>query len=174
MSAVGGLIGQAGPETRIRGGRRAEFAGELAEHFSRERVSSVLELAREMRRRPSTVRRLLAEGGARGDDLTCVGYSDDEVARAVTRRYRGGDSVLALHRDTGIDERVLRELLLAAGERLEQRQAAPMERRADLRREYERGASIQALAEENGSSYGSIRRVLLRAGVTFRRQGGRQ
>ena len=173
MSVVGGLIEQAGSAARIRGSLRTAVADALAERFMRERVSSILELARELRRRPSTVRRLLAEGGARGDDQTCVGYSEDEVARAVTRRFRQGDSVEALHRDTGIDERVLRELLLAAGERLEQRQAAPMERRADLRRRYEHGASIQELAEENDSSYGSVRRVLLRAGVTFRPRGGR-
>ena len=157
---------------RIRGSRRAEVALALAEYFTRERVS-VLELARLVRRRPSTVRRLLAEGGVRGNDVTCVGYTDDEVARAVARRFRTGVPVGTLRRETGIDERVLRQLLQAAGERLEQRQAAPVERLADLRSKYERGASIKELADEIDSSYGSIRRVLLGAGVTLRQRGGR-
>ena len=157
---------------RIRGSRREQVAVALAERFGRERVT-VLELARMVRRRPSTVRRLLAEGGARGNDVSCVGYTDDEVARAVSRRFRTGVPVGTLHRETGIDEQVLRQLLQAAGERLEQRQAAPVERLADLRSKYERGASIQELADEIDSSYGSIRRVLLGAGVRLRQRGGR-
>jgi hypothetical protein len=159
-------------EPRIRGRLRRQVAVALAERFRAERLT-VLELAREAHRRPSTVRRLLAEAGVRGDDDTCVGYTDEEIARVVTRRFRGGEPVVTLHRDTGIDERVLRQVLLDAGEELEPRQAAPVDQLAALRARYENGASIQELADELDSSYGSVRRVLVRAGVTFRPRGGR-
>jgi hypothetical protein len=157
---------------RICGSRRTEVVGALAEHFTREPVT-VLDLARLVHRRPSAVRRLLAEGGVRGTDITCVGYTDDKVARAVRDRFRVGVPVGTLHRDTGIDEQVLRQILQAAGQRLEHRKAAPVDRRPDLRCRHECGASIQQLATELASSYGSIRRVLLSAGVTLRPRGGR-
>ncbi|MEV6603156.1 helix-turn-helix domain-containing protein [Kutzneria sp. NPDC051319] len=159
-------------DKRIRGRRREGFARWLKRAFEDDRLS-VLTLAEAFDRRPSVVRRMLREAGARGDDVDCVGYADDELRQAIVGRYRRGVSVMMLRQDTGLGERVLRGVLRAAGEHLQAQSAVPTSGAADWRRRYEQGASIREVASEIGCSYGAARLLLLRAGVTLRAGGGR-
>ena len=45
-------------------------------------------------------------------------------------------------------------------------------RRRKLVAQYDKGASIRGLAAEVGLSYGAVRNILVRAGVTMRPPGG--
>jgi hypothetical protein len=166
-------VTEQGNDERIRGRQRAQLARRLRRSFEQDAVA-VLSLAQAFGRRPSTVRRLLREAGARGDDVNCVGYTDDEVRVAVVGRFRRGVPVCALRHDTGIDERALRKVLQDAGEQLQEHGVAPTGHAVDMRSGYEQGSSIRVVAAEAGCSYGVARRVLLRAGVTLRPEGGRQ
>lgn len=158
---------------RVRGQRRAELARRLA-HRLRTEHPTVTALAAGIERRPSAVRQLLAEAGVRSRRLL-IGLSDDEVTAQLARRFRSGVPVHELRLVTGIDERVIRERLRQAGVELAKRG-----HRADLTvlvskliEMYETGTSLTELATLSGGSYGTVRRVLLDAGVQLRPRGRR-
>jgi hypothetical protein len=161
-------------ESRLRGQQRAALAQQLAGRCRAQRFTiTVLDLAVDIERRPSTVRRLLTEAGVR-DRRLLIGFADAEVTAALAGRFRLRVSVWQMHVDTGIDERVIRERLRRAGVELEKRTSrddltAPVSRLVEL---YEAGSSLADLAALSGGSYGMVRRVLLDAGVQFRLRGG--
>lgn len=72
------------PPRYPRGRRRAEFATELAERFCDNPVP-VEDLAAEVGRSPSFVRRLLEEAGVRMGGMTCVGMPEHELVPAWRR-----------------------------------------------------------------------------------------
>jgi hypothetical protein len=154
---------------------RAELAQQLADRRRAQRFTiTVLDLAFDIERRPSTVRRLLTEAGVR-DRRLLIGFEDDEITAALIGRFRLRVSVWQMHVDTGIDERVIRQRLRQAGVELEKRNSrddltVPVPRLVEL---YEAGWSLADLAALSGGSYGTVRRVLLKAGVQFRLRGGR-
>ncbi len=154
----------------LRGKRRQRIAAELAERFARERVS-VHELASELGRRPSVVRRLLGEAGVRAAGTPCVGISEQETASTLARRYCDGASISALVRQTGLDKRVIRDLLSRAGVALPVRHSPTGEQTAWITERYRSGESIRALATSTGCSYGTIRAALLANGVALRPRG---
>ena len=158
----------------LRGRRRAEVAQRLAHRFDTERPT-VTALAAGIERKPSTVRRLLAEGGVQSRWLL-VGLSDQEVTAELARRFEGGEPVQELRRVTGIDERVIRERLRHAGAELESRRcradlAVPVH---ELVARYEADETLRELADQSGVSFGMVRRVLLDEGVQLRSRGGRR
>lgn len=98
------------------------------------------------------------------------------MTAALAARYRLGVTVEQLHVDTGIDRRVIRERVRAAGT-----PTATRRRRGDLAlpeaelvAAYDAGLYLTDLAELAGGSYSTVRRVLLDAGVQLRPRGGRQ
>jgi lambda repressor-like predicted transcriptional regulator len=154
----------------LRGKRRERIAAEVAERFTRERVS-VHELANELGRRPSVVRRLLDEAGVRAAGTPCVGISEQETASTLARRYSHGASISALVRQTGLDKRVIRNLLSSVGVVLPVRHSPTGEQAEWIADRYRAGASIRALAASTGCSYGTIRAALLANGVSLRPRG---
>jgi hypothetical protein len=162
-------------ESRLRGQHRAELAQQLADRRRVQRFTiTVLDLAFDIERRPSTVRRLLTEAGVR-DRRLLIGFEDAEITAALIGRFRLRVSVWQMHVDTGIDERVIRDRLRQAGVELEKRSSrddltVPVSRLVEL---YAAGWSLADLAVQSGGSYGMVRRVLLEAGVQFRLRGGR-
>jgi hypothetical protein len=135
--------------------------------------SSITAIAERFGRRPSTVRRILAETGFRSRRLL-IGYPDDVVLGALLARRRLGVPVEQLAAETGIDERVIRDQLRGTDTPPgphRPRAVLPMGVEA-IAAAYRAGSSITALAGMNGSSYGTIRRVLLDQDVQLR--GGRK
>jgi hypothetical protein len=163
----------ANPAVRLRGRCRSELAAQLVDcaRTSRPPVG-VATLAARVGRKPSAVRRLLAEGGFRSRRML-LGFADDEVTAALAARYRLGVTVEQLHADSGIDRRVIRERVRAAGTPTASRRrrgdlALP---EAELVAAYDAGVNLAGLAELAGGSYGTVRRVLLDAGVQLRPRG---
>lgn len=156
----------------LRGQQRQEVAAALAERFGHDGLP-IRDLAREVNRRPSTVRRLLDEAGVCADGASCVGIAESEIVAALAVRYRGGVPIETLSRDTGIDRRVVRQLLIEAGVPLRTRQPLPHDRVDWVVEQYRVGATLRALAELTGCSYSTIRRTLQLAGVALRSPGGR-
>ncbi len=160
---------------RLRGQRRAEVAQRLAHRFHSDRsIVTVTALAVGIGLKPSTVRRLLSEAGVRSRRLL-VGLADDEVTAELVRRFRRDASVWQLRGVTGLDERVIRDRLRLAGVTLAKRTsrsdfAVSVPKLVEL---YEAGASLSELTALSGGSYGTVRRVLLAAGVQLRSRGGR-
>ncbi|HEX4702466.1 MAG TPA: helix-turn-helix domain-containing protein [Pseudonocardiaceae bacterium] len=156
----------------LRGQQRQEVAARLASRFVQDAVS-IHDLATELHRRPTMVRRLLAGAGIQ-DDGACIGGEVDAVARVLGDRYLAGASLRKLAHDTGIDRRVVRGLLVGVGVRIPERRAMPEESGNWVIRQYEAGATLRALAASTGCSYATVRRHLLRAGVVLRGSGGRR
>jgi hypothetical protein len=98
----------------LRGHEREQVAAALAQRFVHEHVT-IHELAREVGRRPSLVRRLLNEAGVCAENSPCVGVGESEVTATLARRYRSGVSIERLSEETGIDRRAVRRLLCDAG-----------------------------------------------------------
>lgn len=155
---------------RLRGQRRAELAQRLAHRFRTEHVT-VTALALGIERRPRTVRQLLAEGGVCSRWLL-IGLPDDEVTALLARRFRRGVPVKELRLVTGIDERAIRERLRQAGVELTKWTRREDLDASELAEQYEAGASLDDLAEQTDSSFGTVRRLLLGAGVELRPRGG--
>lgn len=152
----------------LRGVRRQAVAAGLADRYQREEVS-VGELAASIGRRPSLVRRLLREAGVAVDGAR----TDAELAEALADRWRQRTSIASMVRDTGLDRRRARRLIESAGVTVPARRPRPTG--ADARevvRRYRAGATLRALAAETGCSYGTIRAVVLDAGVRLRPRGG--
>lgn len=107
-----------------RGWSRHQLAAQLAQCFT---ATSVLigDLAAEVGRSPSLVRRLLEEAGLRTEGQSGVGMSEAELVPVLAARYRSGVSIDRLHRDTGIDRRKIRRLLSEHGVRLRTRKSLP-------------------------------------------------
>lgn len=162
----------AGDSRGLRGQQRQEIAAALAERFRRDRMS-IQDLAREVNRRPSTVRRLLDEAGVQAEGAACVGVGESDIAATLAARYRSGVPIETLSQDTGIDRRVIRQLLTESGVTLRTRQPLPPERVDWVIDQYRAGATLRALAEITGCSYSTIRRTLRLAGVALRSPGGR-
>ncbi|MGH3798467.1 MAG: helix-turn-helix domain-containing protein [Pseudonocardiaceae bacterium] len=156
----------------LRGPERERVAAVLAQRFVRGRVP-IRELAAEVGRRPSLVRRLLTEASVHTEDTSRVGGAETEIVAALVARYREGIPVERLSRETGIDRRVVRRLVAEAGVRMPIRHPLPVDRIGWVVEQYRTGASLRGLAEVTGSSYSTIRRVLLGAGVTLRSPGVR-
>lgn len=163
------------PAVRLRGRYRAELAAQLADRARTSRTPvGVVALAESVRRKPSAVRRLLAEAGFWSRRML-IGFTDYEVTTALAARYRLGVTVEQLHVDTGIDHRVIRERVRAAGTPTASRRcrgdlALP---EAELVGAYDAGVSLTGVAELAGGSYGTVRRVLVDAGVQLRPRGSR-
>ncbi|HEY2701651.1 MAG TPA: helix-turn-helix domain-containing protein [Pseudonocardiaceae bacterium] len=154
----------------LRGKRRARIAAEVAERFARDRMS-VHELASQLGRRPSVVRRLLGEAGVQAAGAPCVGISDQETAQTLARRYEGGASISALVRQTGLDKRVIRGMLSNQGVALPERHSPSSQEAEQIASRYRAGESIRTLAASTGCSYGTVRSVLLTIGVVLRPRG---
>ncbi|MGH3813424.1 MAG: hypothetical protein ACRDUV_13380 [Pseudonocardiaceae bacterium] len=154
------------PDARyLRGGRRRQVARELAERFRGDPVP-IQDLAAEVNRSPSLVRRLLEEAGVRAEDESCLGMSTGEIAAALATRYQSGVPIDRMYRDTGIDRRRIRQLLADQSTPLRTQQPLSAEQLPWVIKQYQRGATLRALAELTGSSYSTIRRKLIAAGVT--------
>lgn len=156
----------------LRGSQREQTAADLAERFDPERVS-IRQLAVEVNRRPSMVRRLLDEAGVHTDDVSCVGVAEPGVTAALSARYLDGVPIDRLSHDTGIDRRVVRRLLTEARVPLRERHPLPPDQTDWVVEQYRAGATLRELAEQAGCSYSTIRRTLLLAGVTLRSPGTR-
>jgi hypothetical protein len=98
----------------LRGRRRQQFAATLADRYLAGETS-ILQLARDVGRRPSLVRRLLEEAGI---DVTIP-------SAELTGLYRGGQSIAALACGTELDRRAVRRLLTEAGVTFPPRATAP-------------------------------------------------
>ncbi|HJP79834.1 MAG TPA: helix-turn-helix domain-containing protein [Pseudonocardiaceae bacterium] len=159
----------AGPQA-LRGKRRERIAAEVAERFARDRMS-VHELASQLGRRPSVVRRLLDEAGVQAAGTPCVGISEQETAQTLARRYEGGASISALVRQTGLDKRVIRGMLSRQGVALPERHSPSAEQSEEIAARYRAGESIRTLAASTGCSYGTVRSALLATGVELRPRG---
>ncbi|MCA1706087.1 MAG: hypothetical protein LC808_23635 [Actinobacteria bacterium] len=173
-SRLGGVlaVSKARDSRVLRGQQRQQVAARLAQRFGHDRVP-IHDLAREVERRPSTVRRLLDEAGVHAEDTSCVGLNEAELAAMLAARYREGAPIEALSRDTGIDRRVVRKLLTEAGVALRARQPLPADQIDWVIEQYRAGVTLRGLAELSGCSYSTIRRTLQMAGVTLRAPGGR-
>ena len=132
---------------------------------------SVHELASQLGRRPSVVRRLLDEAGVQAAGTPCVGIGEQETARTLARRYESGASISSLVRQTGLDKRVIRGMLSGQGVALPERHSPSREQAAQIASRYQDGESIRTLASSTGCSYGTVRSVLLSAGVELRPRG---
>jgi lambda repressor-like predicted transcriptional regulator len=155
----------------LRGEPRRRLAQALADRFQRG-DASIQQLATEYGRRPSTIRRLLQEAGVTMDDGPMVGVPVNRLASTLASRYRNGASIAALVRQTGIDRRAIRALLISAGISLPERGTRPDDMADMLALRYHEGASIRDLADLAGCSYSTIRTLLLDSGVTLRTQRG--
>jgi len=144
-------------------------AAELAEHFIRG-TKSVRELAASVGRRPSLVRRLLAEAGVRTDGPECVGTDLEDTARIVRDSYHKAGSIQAVVEMTSLDRRVVRHLLALPAELGDQHGTS--EPVAEMARRYQAGATLQEIAGETGRSYNQVRAILIEAGVPLRPPGG--
>lgn len=152
------------------GKRRWRVAAELAERFIQDQVS-VAELARLVGRRPSTVRRLLDEAGIQTAGSACVGLSEQETGRILARRYERGASIAALVRQTGMDKRVIRAMLVAAGVVLPVQHSLTADEAQQVVARYRAGDSIRTVAAGIGCSYGTIRAALHTAKIPLRARG---
>ncbi len=150
----------------LRGQQRSEVAAELAEQFV-QGTKSIRELATSVGRRPSLVRRLLAEAGVRTDGPECVGTDLDDTARIVRDCYRRSGSVQAVVEMTSLDRRVVRHLLALSVNQLGRSELA-----AEMGHRYQAGATLQEIAGETGQSYNQVRAALIEAGVSLRPPGG--
>jgi len=92
------------PVPALRGQQREQLAAALAQRFIQEQVS-IRDLASELGRRPSLVRRLLGEAGVCAETTSCVGVPESEVAAVLAARYREGVSIERLSDDTCIGRR---------------------------------------------------------------------
>lgn len=161
-----------GSGPNLRGEQRQRLAATLAERFRRE-GTPIRELAASINRRPTIVRRLLDEAGIQTEGPDLVGVSEPQTAAALATRYRQGSSIAALARETGIDWRVVRRLLVEAGVEMPTRGTKPAAPTAELVKRYQAGASIRSLATLTHTSYRVVRTTLLAAGITLRRPGQR-
>jgi hypothetical protein len=154
----------------LRGKHRDRFRAEVAKWFVTDRMT-VHDIATMTAKRPSVVRRLLNEAGIAEADTQCVGLSEQETAQSLTRRYEAGASITDLVRQTGMDKRVIRRFLVAAGVDLPVAHSVTGEESAQVVARYRAGDSIRTLAGSIGCSYGTIRAALLAAGVQLRPRG---
>jgi helix-turn-helix protein len=152
----------------LRGLRRGEVAAELAARFI-QGTTCVRELAASVGRRPSLVRRLLAEAGVRADGPQCVGTDPDDTARTVRDLYRQSGSIQAVVEATSLDRRVVRHLLALPAQSGDQLDSETV---AQMARWYRAGATLQDIADETGQSYNQVRAALIEAGVPLRPPGG--
>lgn len=150
----------------LRGNQRKAVAADLAEQFIGG-TRSIQKLANSVGRRPSLVRRLLAEAGVRADGPECVGTDLAETVRIVHDCYQQHGSIQAVVQLTGLDRRVVRHLL-----RLPSDQDADASETAAMAERYRAGASLQEIAEDTGRPYNQVRAMLIAAGVTLRAPGG--
>ncbi|MGH3907133.1 MAG: helix-turn-helix domain-containing protein [Pseudonocardiaceae bacterium] len=95
------------PVRPLRGLARRQLADELAQRFQQGPML-IVDLAAEVGRSPSLVRRLLEEAGVRTGGMSCVGMPEAQLVPILAARYRSGVSIDRLHRETGIDWRVIR------------------------------------------------------------------
>lgn len=158
---------------RLRGRRRAELAEQLLD-LCRNRLFpvTITDLSADYGRRPSVVRQLLAEAGLRSRRLL-IGLPDDKVTAELASHFERGVPVHELHEVTGIDERVIRDRLRQAGVELgawSSRDNLTVSV-PKLAQRYAAGATITDLAMLSGGGYGTVRRVLLDAGVELRLRG---
>lgn len=158
------------PQQPLCGRRRARIAADLAERFIQDQLS-VAELSTLVRRRPSTVRRLLTEAGIQTTGPACVGLSKQETARILARRYEAGASIVALVRQTGMDKRAIRTMLVDAGVDLPVSHPLTADEAEQVVARYQAGESIRTLAASMGCSYGTIRAALHAAQVPMRPRG---
>lgn len=156
----------------LRGQHRVQLAAALAERFDPDRVP-IRDLATEVNRRPSTVRRLLDEAGVHAEGASCVGATESDIVGALSARYRQGVPIEKLSQDTGIDRRVVRRLLTEAGVSLRERRSLPSGQADWVVEQYRAGVTLRRLAELTGCSYSTIRRALLLAEVALRSPGTR-
>ncbi|MCA1707840.1 MAG: hypothetical protein LC808_33030 [Actinobacteria bacterium] len=159
-----------GPVPALRGQQREQIAAALAHRFVQEQVS-IRDLASELGRRPSLIRRLLDEAGVCADTTSCVGVAESEIATVLAARYRDGVPIEQLSDDTGIDRRVIRRLLTEAGVSRPERHPLPVDQSDWVVEQYRAGVSLRELAKQTSCSYSTIRRVLLQAGVALRSSG---
>lgn len=157
-------------QQKLYGKRRAQIAGEVAERFIEDGLS-VQELADLVGRRPALVRRLLDEAGIQAE-RPCVGFSEQETAGILARRYEGGASIAALVQQTGMDKRVIRGLLVKAGLVLPVRSPVTPDGAEKVVARYKAGESIRMLVAGIGYSYGTIRTILQASGTQLRPRGG--
>jgi hypothetical protein len=159
---------------RARGRRRAEIAEQLAQRCRDEHATiTIAGLAADVGRRTCSVRELLTEAGFRSRRLL-IGLDHREVTAELVRRFQAGTSVEQLRAVTGLNEKMIRARLRYAGVTLgkhgNRHDLAPLV--PELVERYEAGGeSIDALAAAIGASFGTVRRVLLDAGVQLRLPG---
>jgi hypothetical protein len=161
-------MGQTTPKP-LRGHQRRELAAELAAQFV-QGTKSLRELATSLGRRPSLVRRLLAEAGVRTDGPECVGTDFEDTVRIVHDCYRKNASIQAVVETTSLDRRVVRHLLALPAQPAGQ--FGDSEMVAELARRYRAGTTLQEIASQTGHSYNQVRAALIAAGVSLRRPGG--
>jgi hypothetical protein len=154
----------------LRGHRREQLAADVAQRFVQDRMS-VHDLASQLGRRPAVVRRLLDEAGIYDASRTMIGTDDQQTARNVARRYAQVGSISALVRETGMDKRVIRSMLVGAGVPLPTRHSLTDSETEQIAARYLDGASIRQLAKYFGASYGTVRAALLAARVKIRPRG---
>lgn len=163
-------VTEPGPVPALRGQQREQIAAALAQRFVQEQVS-IRDLATELGRRPSLIRRLLDEAGVCADTPSCVGAKDSEIAAVLADRYRGGVPIEQLSDDTGIGRRAIRRLLTEAGVSRPARHPLPVDQSDWVVEQYRAGVSLRELAKQTNCSYSTIRRVLLQADVDLRSSG---
>ncbi|MBP2474428.1 hypothetical protein JOF53_003300 [Crossiella equi] len=159
---------QSGPDkcAPLRGTERKRLAAELARRYAAG-TTSIPELAARVGRGPALVRRLLIEAGVRTDDESCIRTGNAELAAELVARHQRGETVAQLSWTTGIDRRVVRRYLSAAGVPKPPRALPPGDTDAVVAG-YRAGASIRELADRFGSSYTAVRTLLVQAGVGLR------
>lgn len=154
----------------LRGERRKRLAANVARRYVQDRLS-VQELARQLGRRPTLVRRLLDEAGICDAGRTLVGTDEQETASTLARRYQRAGSIAALVRETGMDKRAIRSKLLDAGTSLPVRHRLSPDDVTEAVARYRTGESIRTVATRIGCSYGTVRAALHAAQVQVRPRG---
>lgn len=153
----------------LRGRARRQVAHELARRFLTARPIMVADFAAQVGKSPALVRRLLEEAGVSTGGLMCVGMSEADLAPILSARYQAGSSLDTLSRETGLDRRHVGDLLARQGTALRVRrlESLPADQIPRIVRKYRHGATLRELAELTGFSHSTIRRELLKSGVTL-------
>ncbi|HEX5401316.1 MAG TPA: helix-turn-helix domain-containing protein [Pseudonocardiaceae bacterium] len=162
-------MAEAEPIAALRGQQREDLARELAARYTR-RPMPIADLAAEIHRRPTLVRRLLEEAGI---VVSANARRSGSGVGELADRYQQGESLEKLAKATGIDRRVVRDLLTGVGVIIREHRALPASRQQWVVEEYEKGITLRELAQRTGCSYGTVRRYLLSVGVHLRSPGRR-
>jgi hypothetical protein len=153
----------------LRRKQRRDLAADLATQFTQQ-GRSIPELAAQTGRRPSLVRRLLAEAGVHANGPQFVGTDLADTVWIVRECYHTLGSVQAVVRATSLDRRVVRHLIDLSDESVTL--LGDPDVVARMAGQYRQGATLQQIAGRTGYLYNQVRAILIAAGVTLRSPGG--